>query len=47
MIKRARIEKNYLRVPLRIFDMLLEIYEGASFTDLFSQKKSNKVEDAQ
>lgn len=44
MIKKARIQKNYLQVPLRISDMLVQIYQGTDLSDLFNQKDCNKAE---
>jgi len=34
-IKRARINKNYVNLPKKIFKVLLEIYEGTQFQELF------------
>ena len=34
-IKRARINKNYVNLPQKIFKVLREIYEGTPFQDLF------------
>jgi hypothetical protein len=32
IIKRARINKNYVNVPKSVFKILIEIYEGMPFT---------------
>jgi len=45
VIKRARIDKNYIRVAPRIFNVLLQVYEGLSFSDIFNNKESGKVEE--
>ena len=34
-IKRARINKNYVNLPKKIFKVLREIYEGTPFQELF------------
>ena len=44
IIKRARIAKNYVNVPNKIFRILMQIYEGTPFAEVFKNTEGGKIE---
>lgn len=44
VIKRARINKNYVNVPKNIFKILIQIYEGTPFHEVFKNTESGNTE---
>ena len=43
-IKKARINKNYLKVDKKVFQILMEIYEGMPLSDIFKNSEGSKGE---
>lgn len=45
-VKKARISKNYVDIPQSIFKMLLQVYEGTPFSEMFKNSEGGKIEEA-
>ena len=45
-VKKARISKDYVDVPQPIFKMLLQVYEGTPFSEMFKSSEGGKIEEA-
>ena len=45
-VKKARVSKNYVNVPQSIFKMLLQVYDGTPFSDVFKSSEGGKIEEA-
>jgi len=44
-IKKARINRNYLKVDNNVFQILMEIYEGTPLRDIFKNSEGSKGEE--
>jgi WD40 repeat protein len=45
-LRRARVEKNYVQVPQKLFLMLLQVYEGMEVADIFRNNERGNAEEA-
>lgn len=44
LIKKARINKNYVQVPKHIFKILSQVYEGMKMSEIFKNNDKSSAE---